>query len=88
MEKLIRFPAKELERVRIKCMQCGDAYAEVPVSGLVNGALICPICGKDLRQRPNVDKDLRQFANGLLALQNQMEIGVEFVLPLNGGDEN
>ena len=83
VERILRIPAKDLDRVRINCRQCGDVFAELPISGLVNGVLLCPGCRQDPRKRPNVDNDLKQFANGLMALQSQMEIGVEFMLAEN-----
>lgn len=85
MEKTLKVPFDEINLVRVRCKHCGDAAIEIPLAAMVNGPLLCSGCGKDLRQTAaNVDKALREFANGLVALQKNPEIELQFVLPFEG----
>lgn len=84
MEKTLKIPFAEINLVRVRCKQCGDAALEMPLAALVNGPLLCSGCGKDLRTTAaNVVKALREVANGLTALQKHNDIEVQFVLPFD-----
>ncbi len=79
-ERVPGVPFAEVDTMRLTCTKCGDVSMEFPIDTFLNATLICPGCGIDLRKRPGIDGDLRQSANGLIALRNQKEIGIGFVL--------
>ncbi len=84
MEKTLKVPFEEINLVRIRCKQCGDAAIEMPLSALVNGPLMCPGCAKDLRKSAaNVDKAVTDIANGIVALKDNPMIELQFVLPFD-----
>ncbi|MBY0515237.1 MAG: hypothetical protein K2P78_15190 [Gemmataceae bacterium] len=86
VEKTLKIAFEEINLVRVQCKGCGDAAIEMSLAAMVNGQLVCPGCGKDLRGAvANVDWALRDVANSLIELQGNPDAEFQFVLAV--GDD-
>ncbi len=81
-EKLFRFLASEINRIRILCKRndCGTVIEfDVKQLSEKKDAIHCPRCGNALQKGP--DKTLAQFAGMLDEFAKLGFLDVEFLLP-------